>query len=304
MKLVPQAIWRWQIAAYLFFAGVGGGAFIVGVVSSHLGYAISGKIAMTFGVPVVAFSTLFLITDLGSPSKFFKAIRHPQTSWISRGVLVLSGLIGFGGLMVALTVWPFAGVLRPGDGSYRVLESIAFLFAVATCTYTGILIGVVISRPFWNNPLLPLLFLISALSTGIGGLFVVTPIVSSWLHLPSVPPARLDYADLVLIALEAIAIYLYLTITSDRAPDSVDLLLRGQLARLFWGGFLLVGLALPALFEYFAAILPQGGSQTFATFLAGVTLLIGGFLMRLLLLAAGIRAPLTVRATFRVRPGN
>jgi len=40
-----------------------------------------------------------------------------------------------------------------------------------------------------------------------------------------------------------------------------------------------------------------------APLVAGLFLLVGGFLMRLLILAAGIRSPLILRTPFRVRPG-
>jgi formate-dependent nitrite reductase membrane component NrfD len=32
--------------------------------------------------------------------------------------------------------------------------------------YTGVLLGALVARPFWNNPMLPMLFLVSALKTG------------------------------------------------------------------------------------------------------------------------------------------
>ena len=297
---VPQSVWRWQIAAYLFLAGAGAGAFMVGVASAHLGHLVAAQIAMASGVPVVAISTLFLIADLGTPAKFLTAIKHPRSSWISRGVVILSGLIVCGGLLVALSVWPFGGVLQFGDGLYKLLEGLAFISAVATCTYTGILIGVVISRPFWNNPLLPILFLISAISTGIGGVFLIAPIATSVLGLPPANTEFLAAADMVLLITEAIAVYLYLAIVADRAPESVALLLRGKLSGLFWGGFLVAGLAVPLVIEY--AVAGTRGSPA-ATLIAGLLLLIGGFLMRLLILAAGIRAPLVVRTAFRVRPG-
>ena len=302
METVPQKVWRWQVAAYLFLAGAGAGAFLVGVAGLRLGHVLAGQIAMTMGVPVVAGSTLFLILDLGTPAKFVAAIRNPGTSWISRGFVILSGFIVFGGLLVAFSVWPFGGALTPADATYRLLEVLAFVCAVATCIYTGILIGVVVSRPFWNNPLLPLLFLLSALSTGIGGVFLVTPIASAMLGLRNTSTEFLTWADIVLVIMEAIAVYLYLTVVADRAPESVYLLVRGRLAGMFWGGFLIAGLALPALIEYAATTQPAG-SQTAATLVAGVLLLAGGFLLRLLILAAGIRTPLMARAAFRVRPG-
>jgi formate-dependent nitrite reductase membrane component NrfD len=307
METVPQAVWRWKIAAYLFLAGTGAGAVIVGVVGDFMGYAIPAKIAIAFGIPAVAVSTLFLIMDLGHPAKFFRAMLHPGTSWISRGFFIVSALIVSGGLTVILWVWPFGSVLDVNQGLRTALEVIALVLAVATCIYTGILIGIVVSRPFWNNPLLPILFLISAVSTGIGAVFFITPIVSSVLGIASPKTAefvtRLESADMILIIVEAMAIYLYLTLVFDRAPEAASLLLTGKLSRLFWGGFLVVGLAVPMVIEYFASMMHEGVSQSLLTLVAGVLVLIGGFLMRLLILAAGIRSPLILRTPFRVRPG-
>jgi formate-dependent nitrite reductase membrane component NrfD len=307
MDTVPQAVWRWKIAAYLFLAGTGAGAVIVGVVGDFMGYAIPAKIAIAFGIPAVAVSTLFLIMDLGHPAKFFRAMLHPGTSWISRGFFIVSALIVSGGLTVILWVWPFGSVLDVNQGLRTALEVIALVLAVATCIYTGILIGIVVSRPFWNNPLLPILFLISAVSTGIGAVFFITPIVSSVLGIASPKTAefvtRLESADMILIIVEAMAIYLYLTLVFDRAPEAASLLLTGKLSRLFWGGFLVVGLAVPMVIEYFASMMHEGVSQSLLTLVAGVLVLIGGFLMRLLILAAGIRSPLILRTPFRVRPG-
>jgi formate-dependent nitrite reductase membrane component NrfD len=307
METVPQGVWRWKIAAYLFLAGMGAGAIIVGVLGDFLGYTAPAKIAITFGVPAVAFSTLFLIMDLGRPAKFFRAMLHPGTSWISRGFFIVSALIVSGGFTVILWVWPFGGVLDANQTLRTALEVTSLIFAVATCIYTGILIGVVVSRPFWNNPLLPILFLISAVSTGIGGVFFITPIAGSVLGTTDVETARflthLESADLLLVLVEAITIYLYLTLVFDRAPEAATLLLKGRLSGLFWGGFLGAGLLVPVVIESFALATHQGASQPLAPLVAGVFLLIGGFLMRLLILAAGIRSPLILRAPFRVRPG-
>ena len=307
METAPQATWRWQIAAYLFLAGTGAGAFILGVVSDFKGYAIPAKIAMTFGTPVVAFSTVFLILDLGHPEKFFKAIMHPGASWMSRGVFILSGLITLGGLIVALWVWPFGGVLEANPSLRALLEIIALLFAVATCIYTGILIGIVISRPFWNNPLLPMLFLVSALSTGIGGIFFITPIASSVFGIASAQTVEylsyLESVDMLLIVIEAIAMYLYMTVVFSRAPEAVNLLIKGQLSRQFWVGFVVIGLVIPLGMGYFASMLPADTGRSLVMLVAGILLLIGGFMMRQLILAAGIRSPLVARTAFRVRPG-
>ncbi len=307
METVPQSVWRWKIAAYLFLAGTGAGAVIVGILGDFAGYMTAAKIAIAFGAPVVALSTLFLIMDLGRPVKFFRAMLHPGTSWISRGFYIVSALIMSSGSVAFLWVWPFGSVLQAHQSLRFGFEAITLALAVATSVYTGILIGVVISRPFWNNPLLPVLFLISAVSTGIGGVFCIMPVANSVLKISRFETAaflnRLESTDVALVIAEAIAIYLYLTLVFARAPDAARLLLKGQLAGLFWGGFLVAGLLLPLLIESVAAVIFEGSSPPLMPVLAGAFLLLGGFLMRLLILAAGIRSPLVVRTQFRVRPG-
>jgi polysulfide reductase chain C len=307
MEVIPQSVWRWKIAAYLFLAGTGAGAMIVGIVGDFMGYVVSAKIAVALGVPLVALSTLFLIADLGHPEKFFTAVLHPSTSWISRGFFIVSALIISGGGLTILWVWPFGSILDANQGLRMAVELIVLGLAVATCVYTGILIGIVVSRPFWNNPLLPVLFLISAVSTGIGGLFFIMPIVRLALGVSNLETGRflihLEFADIILLMVEAITIYLYLAVVYDRAPEAASLLLKGKLSGLFWGGFLGAGLFVPAVIELVAWVDQKVAPQLLALLVAGVFLLAGGFLMRLLILAAGIRSPLIVRAPFRVRPG-
>jgi len=307
MEIVPQSVWRWKIAAYLFLAGTGAGAIIVGVIGDFVGYVVSAKIAVAFGVLLAALSTLFLIMDLGHPEKFITAARHPSTSWISRGFLIVSALLVSGGLIIVLWVWPFGSVLDGHRELRTALEIVILAFAVATCVYTGILIGIVVSRPFWNNPLLPMLFLVSAVSTGIGGLLSITPVVRATLGVTSLETqeflTHLESVDIILVVVEAIIIYLYLTLVYDRAPEAASLLLKGNLSGLFWGGFLGAGLLIPVGIEFFAWMTREGPPQSVTPVVAGLFLLAGGFLMRLLILAAGIRSPLNVRAAFRVRPG-
>ncbi len=81
------------------------------------------------------------------------------------------------------------------------------------------------------------------------------------------------------------------------------MLLKGKLSGLFWGGFLGAGLAVPVAIEVSSLVMHESALQSLAPLIAGVFLLGGGFLMRLLILAAGIRSPLILRTPFRVRPG-
>jgi formate-dependent nitrite reductase membrane component NrfD len=87
-----------------------------------------------------------------------------------------------------------------------------------------------------------------------------------------------------------------------RAPEAARLLVRAALAPLFWGGFIVFGLIAPAALEAFTWTHSRGYWSVLATAVAATLLLLGAFLMRQLILAAGIRRPLVARAVFQVRP--
>lgn len=308
MEVIPQLVWRWKIAAYLFLAGAGAGAYLIGALAMFGGYDAPAKIAITIGPPIVAVSTLFLIADLGHPEKFFIAVLHPSTSWISRGFIILLVEIIVGVIHIGLWVWPF-NVLNGAPEWRAAVAVVGGIFAVATAIYTGLLIGVIVSRPFWNSPLLPVLFLVSAASTGIGLVMLATPVwygivggadqavVGTFLR-------DVAQADMILIILEALIVYLYLQIVYDRAPEGVALLTRGKFSGVFWGGFIVVGLLIPLIIEYFALFLGELAAEMLVGLVAGILVLFGGLLLRFLILAAGVRAPLYVRVPFRVRPGQ
>ena len=293
-----QAVWGWKIAAYLFLAGAGSGAMIFGVTGDFAGYPAAAKLGLSAGVVTVAASTLFLIVDLGRPSRFMTAGMHPRSSWISRGVFIVSATLAVAGTTVALLAWPFGSVLEANAGLRTGLEALVLALAVMTSIYTGVLLGVVISRPFWDGRLLPVLFLVSALSTGIGLLFFLAPFaaVAGLLDGPALAfVARLAYVSFALIALEVVLLWLYLLRAAGRAPYAAELLLRGRLSALFWGGLVGLGLLLPASFELASFLSSGAGSHSWPLVATGALLLSGGFLMRFLILAAGISSPLRLR---------
>lgn len=54
----------------------------------------------------------------------------------------------------------------PYEGCAQVLLGIAGIFGLCVTIYTGVLLSSMKSRPFWNTPVLPVLFMVSGCSTG------------------------------------------------------------------------------------------------------------------------------------------
>jgi formate-dependent nitrite reductase membrane component NrfD len=292
MELRAQTKWRGLIASYLFLAGLGAGAYFTGVVAGFLGedWVEVSKIGVALGWPCVFVGTIFLIADLGTPANFWRAFMRPGTSWVSRGTIIISIFMVLSFLHLIFWIWPF-GVLEDTAPILDVLGVIGAVFAVGTMIYTGLLLGA--NRPiaFWSTALVPVLFLLSALSTGMMAVMFVSTIGGGD-H--SDPVSNLARVDIVLLVIEIVVVVMYLQAT-HRVPESREsarLLLSGSVAPLFWVGVAACGLAVPLVLELLGVYALEGSAVEAATIVAALSGMIGGWCLREVVLLGGIHAPL------------
>ena len=87
-----QRYWDTSMALAFFSAEAGAGLFVV---SACFGLTLG----MLVGLLLVAtLKPYFHLAHMGVPSKSWRAITRPDRSWISRGVIGIALLIGFGAL--------------------------------------------------------------------------------------------------------------------------------------------------------------------------------------------------------------
>ncbi len=287
VKPKAQSRWTWIIAAYLFLAGVGGGAYITGVLAEYFGgeeWGAVAKIGVFLGFPCVAVGCVFLLLDLGSPKNFWRAFMRPGTSWMARGTIIISIF-----MLLAVIHSAFLIFSQPG-GTPPALGILGAVFALATVVYTGILLGA--SRPiaFWSTAVLPALFLVSALSTGVMAIALIGSIVGVSKDAMIV----LEKLDIVLIVLEVLVLGFFLQathrVTESRA--SARLVLIGSVAPAFWLGVVLLGLLIPVVITALGVANPDGAMAQFTVIIASLCGLVGGLLLRQVILSGGIHAPL------------
>ncbi|MGQ9646280.1 MAG: NrfD/PsrC family molybdoenzyme membrane anchor subunit, partial [Thermodesulfobacteriota bacterium] len=142
--------------------------------------------------------------------------------------------------------------------------------------------------PLWNTTLLPLLFLVSALSTGFMAIILST-LGTGLLSSQSEAFRFLMRGEQILVVLEGMVLYFFLFKrykAAEQGKDSVRLLLFGDLKLIFWGGIVVLGFAFPLILEMIASF--SSGDVTLI-FIAGVLLLCGGFFLRLGVLYSGIK---------------
>ncbi|MGZ3568677.1 MAG: NrfD/PsrC family molybdoenzyme membrane anchor subunit, partial [Thermodesulfobacteriota bacterium] len=241
----PQKEWNEMIAIYLYLAGMGAGSFVIGTLIGWLGVKLNppflaslslfgytlnlSRVPLLWGPIMVAIGAPFLILDLGIKWRFIYACLNPKTSWVARGFLILSIFILLGLALFAKSVLPFEW-LHKESTLWRIPEVVAFVFALGTAIYTGILLKATKSIPLWNTYLLPLLFLVSALSTGSMAVILSTLGTGFFPHGAQALKV-LMYAVQILMVIEGIVLYLYLhgrRRVSEQGKDSVHLLIHGE----------------------------------------------------------------------------
>jgi formate-dependent nitrite reductase membrane component NrfD len=287
----PQREWRWEIAIYLYMAGMGAGAFAMGMFTHWLknpsvtiqvsGFPIDiAKLTLLGGPILTAMGAPFLILDLGIRRRFLYACLNPKTSWVARGFLILSTFIILG-LATLATSLSYPAIFTQKPVPWLVLEILSLIFAVATALYTGVLLKSVKYVPLWNTPYLPILFLISALSTGTMALILSTIGYGYF-----VPDGEWFYkiTDLwvcfgqILILVECFVLTLYLMVyrKDNRETGPVVHFILKEIGWLICGGI--------ALFSY-AHFLKHPSLLIGAS----LFLFIGGFSLRMEVLAKGVK---------------
>jgi len=296
-----QHEWGWLIAIYLFLGGVGGGAYVVAAINGFIGEGmeLSTSTGLWIGFPALLVGTLFLLADLGNPSRAVLAGRKPGTSWIARGTWIISifMILSF----LHLVLYHYTDIGRPASGG-ALLDVIAvagIVFAVLTMAYTGILLGASRGIPFWRSGVVPVVFVISALVTGhfsvmLGMiLFARDAAVAAPLQTMTVEAAAF-------VILEVLAIVFFLQ-AAYQQPDSRESAERILRKRMFVIGYFILGLIAPLALMLAAWRVMAGAGDGIALATIGSLLgLAGGLILRQAVLVCGTLPTLNI-AGFKFR---
>jgi polysulfide reductase chain C len=284
-----QIEWRWLIAVYLFLAGVGGGAYLTGVLADFaslttfargVDWSLISKIGVFLGVPCVLIGTLFLLADLGKPLNAWRVWMKPGTSWIARGTIIIVLFMIFAAIQTAFWIWPFPGAIGNAHGVIAVLGAV---FAFLTVVYTGLLLGYSQPIALWRTALLPVLFFVSALSTGIMAIILI----GQYLGMGEGQLRLLAHVDAVILLFEmfVLIVFIYNAYRIIESRFSAKRILAGSIAPVFWVCVVACGLLIPFFLELL-------GREGIVTPVAAVLGLFGGLCLRYTILAGGSLIPL------------
>ncbi len=263
-------VWRWPIAVYLFLVGISVGAvtfsvFLKRKLGDDAGKSSIIKSTAILGPLMIVIGLTLLIFDLVRPWMFWKLMIHYQ--WTS---VMAIGVMLFQLYMVVLIIW-LAGIYRneievlrqrflKDRFSFikplldyfvrhdRIVEAVLLVFAVMLGAYTGFLLSVLKSYPMLNNPVLPALFLVSGLSSGIAAPILMALVVFkekaespdiAFLHRFEVPVVL---GELFLLVCLFAGLYYG---GGQKVVALLNALTVGFWAQVFWIGVLLIGIVAP-----------------------------------------------------------
>lgn len=298
LEFVKQPWWGDLIALYLFLGGLGSTLFIL----SYYYWCKMGEkqeilVNSLLSVVIVFVGVLMLILDLGHPERAYYVYLYAHfNSWIVIGTLLLTFFLVFGAVFVAPMLIPKVfGWLKPYMKATGLLAS---LLGLGVAIYTGILIGVVESVPIWHTPLLPVLFLVSAFSTGLSlyGL-VISPKLLGLKEQDekkrlSAVCHTLAFTDGVVMIFELFLISLWIMFAfygPPAAKASAEMLVYGELSPLFLGVLLILGLLVPILLIFGYELRGKGTiTKIYVSMLCSTLVLLGGLILRYVVLEAGL----------------
>ena len=301
--------WSYPVIFYLFLAGLGAGAVTVsGSVLLREGgfgasrYAVARCGALIGPLPVML-GVFLLVFELGQPFRALNLFKVINLSPMSIGTWFLAVFIVLS-LLYAFTFLPNSAG-KANDRLVRIRRGLAWVcvpFGIGVAIYTGILLGAMPSRPFWNSPILAGLFVLSALSTGIAMIILM----GAFFRRNNIDPAiRDDYenssyllisSDALLLGGELLIIFLFLMFAHLTIGDvryaMASILPGGRLALAFWGLVGCIGLLIPFIIELFQITPKLLKGKEFKSVLSleiavPLAILIGGFALRYVIVVAG-----------------
>ncbi len=287
---MEHIIWGVPVALDLFLAGLGAGALFLAVAADLFGGRRYEKITRTGAVIApwpVLLGVVLLVIDLGRPLRFWELLfrRGPGflmvnlSSVMSIGVWLLSVFVILSLVYVALVFfgWAFTWGKKVRQG----VGIIGLVISLLVAVYTGVLLAAT-ANPLWNTVLLPAVFSVSALATGIAAVILVL----SFTHIygartrvgPSISELEKINSRVISLELLIVALFVLVGITSP----SMRMILGSAYGLLWWVGIIGLGLVVPLVFGVRGKVRKPQTSVVVAALV-----LLGSFFLRYVILLGG-----------------
>jgi len=239
--------WSILIVLYPFITGLVAGAFILASLERVFNVEAvkpTYRLALLTALSFMLVAPLPLQLHLGHPERSFEMLLTPHTT----SAMAMFGYVYLWYLMVVLVVeiwldyrkdlvlaWHrstgltrlfykvltlgsgniSAGALKVDDTVGRIVTIVGIPSAFLLHGYVGFIFGSVKANPWWSTPMMPIVFLFSAIVSGIAAVLVLYIVITAWRG------AHLDMA-----CIDTIGRYLFYAFLIDFSLEMIDLIHR------------------------------------------------------------------------------
>jgi tetrathionate reductase subunit C len=280
------------IAIYFYLTGLSAGSFIISTLSYGFGFERFkplGKIGIIIATLLLVAAPMFLLAHCGQRLRVWHLFVYMRfTSPITWGSFLL-------------TLYPINCIIygffmfRGNKRLTRIFGFIGIPLALMVHGYTGFILAFGKARPLWNSSMMPLLFLVSAMVSGIAMMILVSVIRDRFftkarminMDLLSALSRMLGWCLVFDLFLTATEIVVH-SISHLGAQESTALLLTGPFAGLFLVLENLLGKVVPTIIT----LTPRTRLMVPLLVIASILVMIGIYTMRYNVVVGGEYIPL------------
>jgi len=290
-NIIHQDAFGLNIAIYFYLTGLSAGSFILSTLAYGFGlkqYKPLGKIGVVVATIVLIIAPFFLLIHIGMPSR----------AWHLFVYLNMASPITWGSFLLIL--YPINCIIygyfmfKENTKLTRIFGFIGIPLAISVHGYTGFILAFGKARALWNTALMPILFLVSAVVSGIALMILVVIIKDRFFSKEKKIDRELILSlgklmawmivfDLFLVGSDLIV----LSISHSDAQAAAHLILAGKFSPLF----LIVENLLGKIFPFIILVVPRFRTIPWVI-IASILVVIGIFFMRYVVVVGGEFAPL------------
>ena len=189
---------------------------------------------------VLMLATACLLFDMRRPDAALTLIVKPVFNTVSIGAYSLGANIALGGFLALC----WLSALLPTSVVVGIASTLSIVSALVTAGYTGQLLSLFATAPFWQTPLIMALFVVSSLSCGIAAVTCSSIVFRSQALFDRLLKKLLTF-DRIAIILELGLLAEFVAISAYQYPEYGLRLATGDLSWQFWLLLVFDGLVLP-----------------------------------------------------------
>lgn len=279
------------IAIYFYLTGLSAGSFIMSTLAYGFGltkFKPLGKIGVVLATVLLVAAPMFLLIHVGQPLK----------PWHLFAYINLTSPISWGSFL--LTLYPINSIIYGYfmfKGNMKLTKTFGLIgipLAIMVHGYTGFILALAKARALWNTALMPILFLVSAMVSGIAMMIIVCYIRDRFFTKEKIINKDLIYTLGTILA-GVIVFDLFLVLSDilvlmtahSEAKEAADMLMYHEFSPYFIFIENLIGKVIPLTI----IITPRFRSVGSLVF-ASILVMIGIFFMRYVVVLGGEHLPL------------